>query len=1386
MSVRRANGFSCVICALLLVCSPYHPASAQSLLDGLIRELGRGLGESFTAPPPPPPVQHVPPPPPARHRPPPPPPAGLDRASVVELQRHLIALGYLRGAADGVAGPMTRNALLAFQRDHGLPADGQPSGGALHALRQAAQAPAMHAVPSPAQPHPGFPAQPHPGFPAQPPQAFPAQPGWPVAAPPQAAPQAPPHPGPGPSPAGATIVLPAGGVGVIPRPIAQQLGRYLIAARPDLLQEPRSAGPIAGLLLPDLAAPYFTRRADGVIEWTRLAGANEIAQIRARDAFNAEIVPRLRALAATEPMPLRLVGPVTVGRYDERLASLHLGGPLTDSWRFAGRPLGLILMPPQVLSASLAPSSPLPAQRLDLATAERLLDAAGPQRRLTAVAEIEVLPERTGTSGAILVRITSLTLHRDAAGATPPVFALPVEPAAPGALAAPGGAAPDGAAIVFSLTDHASRRAAPLALGRAVVAALPELLEDPAGLLAATALAPEAGFASGRQWAGADAFAREANRERAARDLPELIRRQAAAFPLTLTLVSSVTIGAYDARAGSFAIVERGQQMPLVAGIAGPPVVILPDRGMPATLPVPPDQAAALFRSLPGDGDRRMAQLRTVLRFEAPPRRIPQGNTERLLWEAQVTEQAIFADPGLTRLIAGEEALRGRSAEAGLVAAFAAPLTPPAALVLDESAEQDTLLLMALRAGLAAHPLQTGFGPYWMATFQRRPEAAHAWAEGVTGPALAAFARQAEEPILLRHFMAWNQRRAAALPEAATHRHALHLRGPWNEALRLPLLPDRLVEGQRLTGGRPPVRFRFAEGAPDALVIEAAMAEALGRAGAGSRPVEVTARFRVTDYAMGPEGPVVTLAAEAAEAVQDGTVLARLGAAPAPAAAAAPMGAPAGAPVGVPAGPALFGLHPGQGLDAARPLLLARLGADARMLRLHAEPPNVSGPPPGAPVHGVAALRAAGGEQLALFLAEAEGPVVGILHQQDLPAPMPAEQVLAALTAQYGPPHLRGGQVQRPVHGMPLRGLELAWSFGPAPGGRALLPAERRSCPHALRISPDPPHWWDEAPPRFGQPRGAPGPRSLEAANQPCGTVLRVILQGEADQGGPVTRLLAALADTTALAALRADRLPPVATLSQLATDMPDVVGLAIGMPWPEAVATAERHLADPARLALEPPAMLDPARRRPYSDGLLLVRRDNREAIGLYRAAVGEAPGQVVGVWRRLLLPRGAATPAQIEQGLVAKYGPPDHREGGQLRWGADRRTACGDLADGSSPEAAEEALRAFYAALGITPRPGQPVRFVSPPPDSVMMQLPAPNALFLGQEATMPNRMPRLLACRPHVGAALQEREGTGQLVIDQWSLDEGGYAGLLEAMRAPPPALAAPAAPAVAIPF
>ena len=65
----------------------------------------------------------------------------LSRAEIEEIQSRLSILGFDVGKADGVAGPMTRRAVRAYQRDAGLPPDGYPSADLLRQLRQAAVEP---------------------------------------------------------------------------------------------------------------------------------------------------------------------------------------------------------------------------------------------------------------------------------------------------------------------------------------------------------------------------------------------------------------------------------------------------------------------------------------------------------------------------------------------------------------------------------------------------------------------------------------------------------------------------------------------------------------------------------------------------------------------------------------------------------------------------------------------------------------------------------------------------------------------------------------------------------------------------------------------------------------------------------------------------------------------------------------------------------------------------------------------------------------------------------------------------------------------------------------------------------------------------------------------
>ena len=57
----------------------------------------------------------------------PPPPGPPDMSLTAAVQQQLIRLGYLRGPADGVAGPQTASAISQFESVSGMPVDGMPS-----------------------------------------------------------------------------------------------------------------------------------------------------------------------------------------------------------------------------------------------------------------------------------------------------------------------------------------------------------------------------------------------------------------------------------------------------------------------------------------------------------------------------------------------------------------------------------------------------------------------------------------------------------------------------------------------------------------------------------------------------------------------------------------------------------------------------------------------------------------------------------------------------------------------------------------------------------------------------------------------------------------------------------------------------------------------------------------------------------------------------------------------------------------------------------------------------------------------------------------------------------------------------------------------------------
>lgn len=52
---------------------------------------------------------------------------GERKANIADIQRQLTRAGYDTGGSDGIWGPRSREAMLRYQRDHGLPATGKPS-----------------------------------------------------------------------------------------------------------------------------------------------------------------------------------------------------------------------------------------------------------------------------------------------------------------------------------------------------------------------------------------------------------------------------------------------------------------------------------------------------------------------------------------------------------------------------------------------------------------------------------------------------------------------------------------------------------------------------------------------------------------------------------------------------------------------------------------------------------------------------------------------------------------------------------------------------------------------------------------------------------------------------------------------------------------------------------------------------------------------------------------------------------------------------------------------------------------------------------------------------------------------------------------------------------
>lgn len=62
-----------------------------------------------------------------------------DRGSVADVQQGLYELGYDPGPADGQMGPKTRSAIMAYQKDNSLPANGRLTAGLVQRVKTEAK-----------------------------------------------------------------------------------------------------------------------------------------------------------------------------------------------------------------------------------------------------------------------------------------------------------------------------------------------------------------------------------------------------------------------------------------------------------------------------------------------------------------------------------------------------------------------------------------------------------------------------------------------------------------------------------------------------------------------------------------------------------------------------------------------------------------------------------------------------------------------------------------------------------------------------------------------------------------------------------------------------------------------------------------------------------------------------------------------------------------------------------------------------------------------------------------------------------------------------------------------------------------------------------------------
>ncbi|WP_370125544.1 peptidoglycan-binding protein [Sinorhizobium fredii] len=108
-----------------------------------------------------------------------------------------------------------------------------------------------------------------------------------------------------------------------------------------------------------------------------------------------------------------------------------------------------------------------------------------------------------------------------------------------------------------------------------------------------------------------------------------------------------------------------------------------------------------------------------------------------------------------------------------------------------------------------------------------------------------------------------------------------------------------------------------------------------------------------------------------------------------------------------------------------------------------------------------------------------------------------------------------------------------------------------------------------------------------------------------------------------------------------------NVLGIQLGMTFEEAERLIREHMEVGRVFKAERAGQIGLASGKiePYSSGRLFVSRAENEAIAIFDEPPA-APGVVLGMWRRLRLPKGSIDPTGLKATLTERYGPPNATE--------------------------------------------------------------------------------------------------------------------------------------------